>query len=149
MSNGSVRSFVMGPLSSIVRRKTLALSLYLPQEAAQRQGVADGITAPIVVEVGEDVQPLALPLAQPVGPPAQIVVGVRAGVEVLAIGPVQANVDERGRRPEDAGQIGAAHHAVSHTALGEKVKDVVAVPALVPELDRGALAPRQPVQEVA
>src|SRR5262245_42666919 len=77
------------------------------EEAAQRGRVAHGVPFAVVVEVGVDVAPLGRPLPHPLGPPAQVVVRVAAGVEVAVVRAVQADVDAHrrallsglGRRP--------------------------------------------------
>src|SRR5665647_1447589 len=46
------------------------------QVAPQGARVADGVPPAVVVEVGEHVVPAGVPLPQPVGPPAQVGVGV-------------------------------------------------------------------------
>ena len=84
----------------------------LAQQSAQGPRVADRVTAAVVVEVGQDLGALALPLPDAVRPPGQAVVGIGARVEPVIVGAVQADVGERRGHPQDAGQPGAAHDAV-------------------------------------
>jgi hypothetical protein len=52
----------------------------------------------VVVEVDEDAMVLSVPLADAVGPPVQIGLTVRAGVEVIMVRAVGLFALERGRR---------------------------------------------------
>ena len=65
------------------------------EEPAQRQGVAHGVAVAVVVEVRVDLAAAVVPLPDPVGPPGQVLVRVGAGVEVVVVGAVEADVDER------------------------------------------------------
>src|SRR4029079_2469475 len=105
-----------------------------PQNPTQRVGVANGVAAPIIVEVDEHVPTHPFPFPNTVGPPAQVVVRVRAAVQVFGIRAMKADVNERSRNPEDAQQVSAAHHAVGSTVLFQKGEYVLAVPARVAEL---------------
>src|SRR5215218_4193200 len=72
---------------------------------AEPLGVADGVPVSVVVEVDEDVAAGARPLPHPVGPPAQIAIAVRTGVEVARVRAVHPHVDEPRGHPQDAGQL--------------------------------------------
>ena len=89
----------------------------------QPHRVRHGVPELVVVEVAVHPVPGALPLAQPVGPPAQVVVGVGAGVQVLAARPVPAHVDQVARGPQDARQVRAAHHDVGRAVSLEDAED--------------------------
>ena len=65
------------------------------QHAAQGGGVTHGVAAAVVVEIREDFPSGAAPLPDPVRPPAQFLVRVGTAVQVLVVGPVQPDVDER------------------------------------------------------
>jgi hypothetical protein len=56
------------------------------------------VPIPVVVEVGEDVPPGPVPFIDAGSPPVEVVLGVGAGVEVVVIGAVKADLDERGGR---------------------------------------------------
>jgi len=72
------------------------LSISAAEEAAERRRVAYGAAASVVVEVGEHVPAGGVPFAQPLRPPGEILVGVGTAVQVVVIGAVEADVDERG-----------------------------------------------------
>ena len=101
----------------------------------------------VVVEVDEHVAAATGPLPHPVGPPAQVGVAVRAGVEVPGVGAVHPDVDERRGRPQHARQLRAAHHAVGRTVPLEQREHAVVVPAGVPELHGHPHPRRQPAEE--
>src|ERR1700744_1917029 len=73
--------------------------------------VADRVGVTVIIEIDENVAAALAPLTAAVGPPAQVGIAVRAGVEMLVVRAVQASVGEAGRDPEQAGQVRAAHHA--------------------------------------
>ena len=113
------------------------------EQLAQAHRVRRGVAELVVVEVAVHPVPGALPLAQPVGPPAQVVVAVGAGVEVLVVRPVPAHVDQVARRPQHAGQLGAAHDDVGRPVTLEDGEHPLVEPRRVPELDRRADRRRQ------
>ena len=112
-----------------------------PRKPFESIGVADGVAFAVVVEVGEDVLAHPLPFPDAVRPPAQVVVGVGAAVEIFGVRPMQAHIDERGRRPQDARQICAAHHAVAGAVLFQQGEDFFPVPGRMAQL-HGRLLPR-------
>lgn len=67
---------------------------------------------------------------------------------MFGIGTMEAEVDERRGRREDAGQLGAAHHAVGHPAALEQAEHLVVVPAGMAELHGHAHPGGKEVQEV-
>ena len=86
-----------------VRRRRLQRAA--AQQPAQCGGVADGVAAAVVVEIHEDVFAGRLPFADPVRPPAQVVVGVGPAVQVRR-GPGRAAGRRRTARWR-AGRTGA------------------------------------------
>src|SRR3954470_23291554 len=65
----------------------------------QPQRVPDRIPTAVVIEVDEHVLAHALPLPDAVRPPAQIVIAVRARVQMIVIGSVKPGIDKRRRHP--------------------------------------------------
>src|SRR6478672_3098455 len=55
------------------------------QQPPQRLRVPHGVTAAVVVEIGVYILAGAAPLADPVRPPAQLVIGVRPAVQMLVV----------------------------------------------------------------
>src|SRR4029078_12606418 len=53
----------------------------VPKQLAQAPGVADRVPVPVVVEVRVHLASRGRPLLDPVGPPAQVVLAVGAGVQ--------------------------------------------------------------------
>lgn len=88
-----------------------------------------------------------LPLADAVRPPAEVGIRVRARVEVLGVGPVQADVDGRRGRTQHARQPCAAHHAVGGAVALKQREDVVGEPRAVSELDHRPCPRRQAFEE--
>src|SRR2546421_13112869 len=105
------------------------------QKANQRLCVIDRISVVVVIEVGPDLLPGCVPLAEPVSPPAQGIVRVGAGIEVRLTRAVETHVDERACRAEDAGEVRPAHDAVGRAVLFEYLEGLLTVPAWVAELD--------------
>jgi hypothetical protein len=89
----------------------------------------------VVVEVDEDVSAIGLPFADPVRPPAKVLIRVGPGIEVVVVRPVQAQVDEGCGGFQNARQVRAAHDAVRGTVVGQQGIHVRVVPARVPEFD--------------
>src|SRR5215216_2703381 len=104
-------------LTAIDRRRSVRSRA---QQVLERGRVADGVAAAVVVEVGVHVPARAGPLAYALGPPAHVFVRVRAGVEVLAVGAVQAHVDEGGGGAQHAREARAARHAVGRAPRFEQ-----------------------------
>ena len=119
-----------------------------PTNSRRRSGVADGVAVPVVVEVGVDVAAVGRPLPDAVGPPAQVGVGVGAGVEVPGVRAVQPDVDERRGGPQHARQAGAAHHAVRRPVALQQREDRLVVPAGMAELHGHPHPVRQPGEQV-
>src|SRR5262245_50197231 len=82
------------------------------EERPQRPRVLPRVAVTVVVEIDQNIAALALPVGDQVGPPSQIVLGIRTGVQRFAVGPVHADVHDIGRRSRFARQGGAAHHDV-------------------------------------
>ena len=61
---------------------------------AEASCIANRIAAAIVVEVGEHVPVLFIPLLYALRPPLQVVGSVGADIESCVIGPVEADVDQ-------------------------------------------------------
>jgi hypothetical protein len=70
----------------------------------------------VVVEVGEHVAALGTPLADPLGPPSEVIFGIRAGVEVLVVRAVEPDEGEARRRAEHARQVRDAGDAVGRAS---------------------------------
>src|SRR4051812_45296287 len=97
------------------------------------------MAAAVVVEVGEDLTTLRPPLADPVGPPAQVIVGIGPGVEVVRIGAVKTDVDDAGGRAQEARQLRAAGDTVRRPVASEDREGFLPGPARMAELHRDSL----------
>src|SRR4051794_34843671 len=91
----------------------------------QCQCIPHRIPAAVIVKVHEHVPANALPLPDAVRPPAQIVIAVRARVEMMVVRPVKPDVDEGPCCPQNATEASAAHHAVRRAMLLEQREHAV------------------------
>ena len=133
-SIGSVTLRMIAKRSVVsVARRTLNDTMFRLFRSVRKN---DGVAFAVVIEIHEHVAPLAFPLADAIGPPGEVGIRIRAAVEMLGVRPVQPQVDEGRRRPEDARQVRPAHHAVGGAVPFEQRVDRVVVPAGVAELDR-------------
>src|ERR1043166_7495580 len=108
---------------------------------AEPYGVARRVTARIVVEVGEDVQPFSDARRQPFRPIVQPLVGV--GAPVLLRPEMEAHVD---KGPDDDLAGGGALHVVEaegDVMTTHQLVDAFVVPAGLAELYRMTVAARQ------
>src|SRR5215211_867181 len=105
------------------------------RQGAQPTCVGDRVPVSVVVEVGEDVKVLSVPLADAVGPPVQIGFAVRASVEVAMVRAVEPHVNRSRGGSQDTGQASAAHHYVGCVVAAQQVEDGIDGPAMVAELD--------------
>ena len=119
-----------------------------PQQPPQREGIAHGVAAAVVVEIHKDVLSGRLPFPDPVRPPPQVVVRIRTAVEVLVVRSVQPDVNERCRGAEDAGEPGAAHDAIRGPVAFQQGIHLGVVPAGVAELDADPDPVRQRGEEI-
>jgi hypothetical protein len=113
------------------------LKLPSTHHVSQGQCIPDGVAANVVVEINVYVFALGGPFANAVSSPAQFIIGVGASIKRMPIGPVQPDVNERSRCPQDARQVSATHNAVANPAPFEQVENSVLMPARVSELYSG------------
>src|SRR5688572_18718795 len=104
---------------SLTNHAVLPSRCSLTYELLEPHGIANRVPVAIVVEVDENIASHTLPLLNPIRPPAQIAVRVRPAVQVVPVWTVEPDVDEVPCRPEDAGKMRTAHHAVSRAVLLE------------------------------
>ena len=101
----------------------------LPSSPRRVAAFRTALPPPSLLKYAKTSLPAVPPLADPVRPPAQVVVRVGAAVQVVVVRAVQPDVDERGGGAQDAGQTGAAHHAVRRAVPFQQGVDVVRRPS--------------------
>jgi hypothetical protein len=74
----------------------------------QRQRIPTRIPAAVVVEAREHIPAHGLPLPDAIRPPAEVVIAVRARVEIMMVRSMQPDVDEWRSHPKNAGELRAA-----------------------------------------
>jgi ABC-2 type transport system ATP-binding protein len=102
----------------------------------------------VVVEVDVHVLAGQTPFPDPVSPPLQVRIGVRAGVQVIVIRAVHPHVHEIGSGAQHARQVRPAHHAIRRPVFCQQRESRFAVPATVSELHRHPNPFRDQPQEI-
>lgn len=80
----------------------LLLSL-AAQQSLQDLGIAYGIAAAVVIEIGKHLPVLGLPLVNTLRPPLHIGIGIGTRIEVLGVRAMKAHINKVCRRSQNAG----------------------------------------------
>ena len=108
---------------------------HLTDQCFQCFGVPHRITFAIIIKIDKDVASLPIPFKDPLRPPTQIVIGIRAAVKVLLVRAMQARIDEICCCPQQTRKMCPAHDAICGSMLLQEIEHRILVPRRVTKLE--------------